>query len=125
MAGSVNTQLKIFLAMLNADRPMRMVDISDETGISIQLVYHHIPNMVKDGIVLPVDIEGEKHYMVQEVFLNDDVFKMLSEFMLPVIKYIGNNLSYEYTDLEHQDVIRNNLMLYIIATSRKLNEVLA
>ena len=116
----VQTQFKIFLYLLDCDRPLRASEISDGTGLSGQLVHHHLPNMVKDGLILPVDIEGEKHYTVQAVFLKDDVFKMLSEFMLPVVKYIGNNLSYEHTDLERQDVIRNNLMVYIIATSRRV-----
>jgi len=118
---SVQKQLKIFLTMLDADKPLRLTEISNLCRMSPQLTKYHIPNMVKDGLIVPIDIDGERYYSVQLVFLNTSLFDKLSTKIVPIIKIIADNVSYEYSEGSKEDVIRNCLISYIIAVSRHLN----
>lgn len=117
---AVQTPIKIFLTMLDADRPLRPADISQLTGLSRQVISYHVPNMVKDGLVVPLEINGQNYFSVQMVFLNNALFKKLSDGIMPIIRVIGDNVSYEYTDNGKEDVIRNCLIAYIVAITRKL-----
>lgn len=120
-ADSAQKQLKIFLTMLDADKPLRLTEISDHCKMSPQLVKYHLPNMVKDGLIVPIDIDGEKYYSVQLVFLNTALFDKLSSKIIPVVKIIADNVSYEYAEGDKEDVIRNCLVAYIIGISRHVN----
>ena len=122
---SVQTQLKIFLFMLDADKPLRMTEISDGTGYSTPLLCYHIPKMIKNGLLVPVDLEGnipgqmEKFYTIQMVFLNDALIEKLTKAFLPVVKIVGSNLVYEHTENGREGVIFNNLVAFLATISRK------
>ena len=118
---SAQTQLKLFLSLFDGDRPMRLSEISEVSGESPQLVKYHLPKMIRDGIIVPLDIDGEKYYSVQFVFLNTVLFEKLSEKIIPVVKTIAENVSYEHTKEDKESVIRNSLLCLIMAISRGIN----
>ena len=119
MKADKNAQSKIFLLLLDADKALRMADIVDGTGLSKQLVSCHITLMIKDGVIIPVDIKGVRYYSVQMIFLNDALFNKLLDTIVPVVKLVSSSLVYEHTDTGRESVIRNNLVALLAAVSRK------
>jgi DNA-binding transcriptional regulator GbsR (MarR family) len=119
-ADNKQAQSKIFLLLLDADKPLRMADIVEGTSLSKQLVSYHITLMIKDGVIIPVDIEGVRYFTVQMIFLNDALFKKLLDSITPVAKLVASSLVYEHTDKGRESVIRNNLIAFLAAVSRKV-----
>jgi len=119
---AIHKTLQIFFALLDAGEPLRLSEIERATKFSHQLLGHHLPNMIKDGLIVPLDIDGEKYYTVQFVFLNTTLFTKLSEAIIPIVRIVGENISYEYADGEKQDIIRNCLITFVIAASRGVND---
>lgn len=109
----------IFFSMLTADCPLKLTEISERSGLSIQLVHHHLPNMIKSGLIVPVSLDEQVYYSVQMVFLNDGLFKKLSKAIIPVIKIISENISYEFCD-DKEEGIRNCLIMYVMAITREI-----
>jgi hypothetical protein len=114
------TPLKIFLAVLDADKALREADIVKATGLPKQLVSYHIPLMVKDGLLVPVDIKKIRYYAVQMIFLNDDLFNKLLDSIVPVVKLVASSLVYEHTENDRESVIRNNMIAFLSTVSRKV-----
>ena len=119
-ADNKNAQSKIFLLLLDADKPLRMSDIVDGTGLSKQLVSYHINAMILEGVIIPVDIQDIRYYTVQMIFLNDALFKKLLDSISPVAKLVASSLVYEHTDTSRETVIKNNLVAFLAALSRKV-----
>lgn len=119
----LETHLKIFLAILDADKPLRMSEIEEATGISSAHLAKCLPKAIEEGLLVPFDVEDGKDkyrcYGLQRVFADDFIFNKFLSSIAPIARQVGMNVTYEFTKKKRVEVIRNNMIAFLSAVSRK------
>ena len=110
----VDNRIKIAFYLYEAKKPLTLSEISDRTELSPQLVKHHLPIMVKEGILICGSMDGRKSYILQSFFYDDTVMDSIFASLVPIATFMDSKeLTTEYTDISKQQVILNCVQVLI------------
>ena len=83
-----STRFKILFTLIRNDNPMTLTEIAKETKLDKELVFHHLPKLKKDNLLLELN---DKTYIAQPLFYEDDVMEDLNSLMKILIKIMTRN----------------------------------
>lgn len=104
--------LRIVLACVYADKPLSATKIARETNLPRQIISYHLPRLVGDGLLLPVEQGRTLLYSPQHFFVDEKVFSKITKLMEPVIEKVSDNLIVTNKE-EGERVLRNNFFLLL------------
>jgi len=87
-------RLRIVMAMIRADNPVRQTDIATSTKLSPQLVDYHLKGLVSSGVVITIidDDAGARYYALQSPFYDRTIMEGMAQAILPLARTIGTSL---------------------------------
>lgn len=87
-------RLRIVMAMIRADNPVRQTDIATSTKLSPQLVDYHLKGLVSSGVVVTIidDDTGARYYALQSPFYDRTFMEGMAQALLPLARTIGTSL---------------------------------
>lgn len=96
-------RLRIVMAMIRAENPIRPAEIASTSGLSPQLIDYHIKGLTASGVVVVIPDEGTgaRYYALQETFYDRTFMEGMAQALLPVAQTISTSL--EISD-EHDPV---------------------
>lgn len=106
------TQLSILYTVLRADKPLQLSDIADQAGMAKQKVHYHIPALVKQGLLVPHDLDGARYYSLQPPFLREELFRAYMDEMRDLFHRLGNELIGDHV-ADLPEAVKNNFALFI------------
>ena len=110
----VDNRIKIAFYLYEAKKPLTLSEISKRTKLSPQLVIHHLPIMIEEGILMCGSMDGRKCYILQSFFYDDTIMDSIFASLIPIATFIdGKELTMEYTDISKQKVILNCVQVLI------------
>ena len=104
--------LRVVLACVYADKPLSVTQIARKANLPRQIISYHIPRLVGDGLLLPVEQGRTLLYSPQHFFVDDKVFSQITELMGPIIKKVSENLIVTNKE-DAERVLRNNFFLLL------------
>jgi len=107
---TTQTQYRIVLTLVVNGNEMTLSEIADSIKVDRQLVAHHLPIMIKKGLVVPTT---DKRYMCQPVMNNIDE---LIKYTEPIIQKMSEGIFDEHAK-STENVIMENLMCYFALMS--------
>jgi predicted transcriptional regulator len=100
--------------------PLNLYKISKLSKLSHQTVKYTITNLIKKGLILPVNTSNGTRYSVQKIFHSDDqIIKSVLNSIEPFVDAIHPHLNLEYAE-DIKEALANNVALLI---SRRKNEL--
>lgn len=104
---------RLFQLLLH-DFPLTIYEMTKETGISETLIRYHLPQMIRDGIIVVEEDGRKKIYSLQNYFYQDDVYEELVKRMIDVVDYMADFTERpDGCDLPPLEVMKNNLKLFM------------
>lgn len=98
---------KILTAIILADKPLRLSEIAEATGLSPPSVKYWLPRMISKGILLKIENEGSYYYMPQAIFIGDFLSEVLGEVYIEVIKRHKNFFDFSQASVPVESVIKS------------------
>lgn len=98
--------ISIFHCLCDEKYPLTKTEISEKTGISVQLCSYWIPRMIKCGILLQ---DKRKRYYVQNILKS----KNLNKYVIPLIEEIAVNLDFSNVS-DAEDAIEKCVAIYLL-----------
>jgi len=117
-----STRFKILFTLIRNDNSMTLTEIAKETKIDKELVFHHLPKLKKDHLLLELD---DKTYIAQPLFYEDDVMEDLNSLMKILVKIMLRELKEDmkgFPSDEIEKAVQNNLELFIQTFSIEIME---
>lgn len=107
--------LKIVEAMQDADKPLILNHIAKRSDTSPQLADYHLGQMIKKGLVLCIDEEDKKHYMLQPIFYDENWLTALYQMLTPFVEGMSGKIGYEQCELDvsQERVVINILVMFL------------
>ena len=115
-----STRFKILFTLIHNNDSMTLTQIARETKLDKELVFHHLPKLKKDYLVLELD---DKTYIAQPLFYNDGIMEDLSALMKILVKIMLRELKEdmkEFPSDEIEKAVKNNMELFIQTFSIEL-----
>jgi len=110
----VDNRIKIAFYLYEAKKPLTLSEISKRTRLSPQLVKHHLPIMVKEGILLSGSIDDRKSYILQSFFYDNTIMDSIFASLVPITTFMDSKeLTTEYTNISKQQIILNCVQVLI------------
>lgn len=103
--------------LINSDEPLTLSQISKSSGVDKQLVFHHLPKMINQGLVLKHKNEDTK-YDCQPA-LKNEMAEQILESMEPIILLISKNVDASQSDSKDKTVFENLMCLFSILAEQK------
>ena len=110
--------LRIVLTCVYADKPLSVTQIARKANLPRQIISYHIPRLVGDGLLLPVEQGRTLLYSPQHFFIDDKVFSRITKLMGPVIKRVSENLIVTNKE-DTERILRNNFFLLLTVLARE------
>ena len=104
--------LRIVLACVYADKPLSVTQIARKANLPRQIISYHIPRLVGDGLLLPVEQGRTLLYSPQHFFIDDKIFQQVLKLMGPVIDKVSENLIVPSKE-DAERFLRNNVYLLL------------
>lgn len=104
--------LRIVLAVVYADKPLSATKIARETNLPRQIISYHIPRLVGDGLLLPIEQGRTLLYSPQQFFIDDKIFSQITKLMGPVIDKVSENLIVPSKE-DAERFLRNNMFVLL------------
>ena len=117
-----STRFKILFTLIRNDNPMTLTEIAKETKLDKELVFHHLPKLKKDNLLLELN---DKTYIAQPLFYEDDVMEDLNSLMKILIKIMLRELKEDMKGFPPEEIekaVKNNLELFIQTFSIEIME---
>ena len=93
---------------------MTLIQISKASDLSPQLLNHHLPLLIQEGVALQIENNDTKYYMLQPFFYDEGIMEAIFATFIPIIKFIDKEESnYTQTD-EHKNKIIINCIQTLI-----------
>lgn len=107
--------LKIVEVMQCADKPLILNHIAKRADASAQLVNYHLGQMIKKGLVLCVEEDDKKYYMLQSIFYDENWLTALYQMLTPFVEGMSGKIGYEQCniDLSTERVVINILVMFL------------
>lgn len=107
--------LKIVEAMQNADKPLILNHVAKRAKISPQLADYHLGQMIKKGLVLCIDEYDKKHYILQQIFYDENWLTALYQMLTPFVEGMSGTIGYEQHDLDlsQERVVINIMVMFL------------
>ena len=110
----METRDKILKALAEAGEPLRIGEIAVASGVSRQLVGYWIPELVRNGVVIPVRRLTVMKYQVQPALIEYNLTPgKLKELMAPLLEEV------DFSHVEDSDI--DNAVLDLIRTCILMN----
>ena len=110
--------LRIVLTCVYADKPLSVTQIARKANLPRQIISYHLPRLVGDGLLLPVEQGRTLLYSPQPIFIDEKIFQQITKLMEPMIKKVSENLIVtDKNDAER--VLRNNSFLLLTILARE------
>ena len=116
--------LTIVETMQRADKPLIMNHIARRSKISPQLVDYHLEQMINKGLVLLVEEENKKYYMLQPIFYDENWLNALYTMLTPFVEGMSGHIAFEQfdTEISKERVIINILIMFLRRFEGELEE---
>ncbi|MBA7609121.1 hypothetical protein ES703_16308 [subsurface metagenome] len=107
--------LKIVEAMQKADKPLILNHIAKRANESAQLVNYHLCQMIKKGLVLCLNEDDKKYYILQPIFYDENWLIALYKMLTPFVEGMGDKIGYEQysLDISQERVVINILVMFL------------
>lgn len=94
LAKICDPRLRIVMAMIRADNPVRQAEIAASTKLAPQLVDYHLKGLVSSGVVVAIADEesGARYYALQSPFYDRTFMEGMARALLPLARTIGTSL---------------------------------
>jgi len=109
-------RLRIVVALLRANDPIRQSDIAEATKYTPQRVDYHLKHLVQCGVVIPIDDEdcGTRYYALQETFYDLTFMEGMAQILLPLAWAIRDTLEIE-PDTDPKAAMKENIRYMVNA----------
>ena len=102
------TRIKIAFYLYKLDKPATLSEISKASQISPQLLNHHLPKLIQEGIALQTEEAGKKYYLLQPFYYDTGIMEAIYSTLTPIVTFIHTNESdYTQTNLPPEEAIIN------------------
>lgn len=108
-----STRFKILFTLIHNTDPMTLTEIAKETEIDKELVFHHLPKLKKDWLILELE---DKTYIAQPFFYENEIMEDLTALMKILVKIMLRKLKEDMEGCPSEEIekaIKNNLELFI------------
>lgn len=105
-SSDADIELRILFALFKRGAPMRMIDISADSGIGRQLVAYHLPRLIKKGLVLKTASDA---YVIQGILKDESLLEYLTPFVEKVMDSVDAS---QATCLE--DAVFNSVTFFML-----------
>jgi len=107
--------LRIVEVMQDADMPLILNHIAKRADASAQLVDYHLGQMIKKGLVLCIDEDDKKYYILQPIFYDENWLTALYKMLTPFVEGMSDKIGYEQYDLDisQERVVINILVMFL------------
>lgn len=82
------TGVRIAFSMYRNKRTMTQSDIARDTKLTRQLVRYHLRSLIEKGLVLEAEYDGDKVYLLQPVFYDEDVIESIIDNIIPIVDHV-------------------------------------
>ena len=118
------TRIKIAFYMYKADRPLSLSQLATASKISPQLLNHHLPKLIKEGIAILVEEGGTKYYMLQPFYYDEGVMNAIFATFSPIVEFINRSeCDYSQAEADPEDLIANNIQALLRFFSINVNHM--
>jgi len=93
-----NLSLLIIKTLILAESPLRLTELVKKSGIYKEKLHYNLKNMIAEGLILMVEIEGKKYYLPQPIFIDNDILYALYQATTPLVKIIDKNMDYSQAE---------------------------
>lgn len=106
------SRLKIMFVLINSEKPMKLANIWKETGLSQQLVSHHLEKLVEEYIILENE---DGTYSCQPFFQDESVVENLDGLMEIIVRIVFQNIELpeDATSKDIEKAVQAVLRMYI------------
>jgi len=104
---------RIVLAVANTGKPLTLSEIENKTGITRQLIRYHIPSLISNGVLLPIEHDGKRFYSAQLPFISDEVFDSMVDMLSSIVDKVSENLVFNGTSVPRESIVKNNLKILV------------
>lgn len=120
----IDNRIKIAFYLYEAKKPLTLSEISKRTELSPQLVKHHLPIMIQEGILLCGSHDNRKSYILQSFFYDDTIMDSIFASLVPIATFIDSKeLTTEYTDVSKQQVMLNCIQVLIHFVNLEITKI--
>ncbi len=101
--------------MQKADKPLILNHIAKHAGASAQLVDYHLGQMIKKGLVLCLNEDDKKYYILQPIFYDENWLIALYKMLTPFVEGMSDKIGYEQysLDISQERVVINILVMFL------------
>lgn len=118
------TRVKIAFYMYKADRPLSLSQLAVESSISPQLLSHHLPQLISEGIAIMVEEGGTKYYLLQPFYYDEGIMNAIFNTFSPIVEFISRSeCDYSQAQAEPEDIIANNIQALLRFFSIHVDDV--
>lgn len=101
---------KIAFHMYRAAKPLSLSQLATASDISRQLLNHHLPKLIEEGIVVMVEDSGTKYYLLQPFYYDEGIMNAIFHTFSPIVEFINRSeCDYSQTEADPEDIIANNI----------------
>ena len=107
--------MRIVEVMQDADMPLILNHIAKRADASAQLVDYHLGQMIKKGLVLCINEDDKKYYILQPIFYDENWLTALYKMLTPFVEGMCDKIGYEQYDLDipQERVVINILVMFL------------
>ena len=116
-----STRFKILFTLIRNDNPMTLTQIAKEAKLDKELVFHHLPKLKEDWLVLELD----KTYIAQPFFYDDGIMEDLAALMKILVKIMLREIKEDMKECPSEEIekaVKNNMGLFIQTFNIELME---
>ena len=117
-----STRFKILFTLIHNTDPMTLTEIAKEAKLDKELVFHHLPKLKKDWLILELE---DKTYIAQPFFYENEIMEDLTALMKILVKIILRELKEDMRGCPSDEIekaIKNNMELFIQTFSIEIME---
>ncbi|KKN52687.1 hypothetical protein LCGC14_0610200 [marine sediment metagenome] len=116
------TRIKIAFYMYKAAKPLSLSQLASVSDISPQLLNHHLPKLIKEGIAVMVEEAGTKYYLLQPFYYDEGIMAVIFHAFSPIVEFINRSeCDYSQTEADPEDIIANNIQALLRFFSINVN----
>lgn len=93
-------------------KPLTLSEIAEKSGLSPQLVNHHLPIMITEGLALKIVTDDKTYYALQAFYYDAGIMDSIFQAYTPIVDYIReHDCDYSQSTIERPRALMNNIQL--------------
>lgn len=116
-----HTSTRIIRALIIANKPLRLYEITNKTGMSKERILKNLKKMISIGYLVMKEHEGVKYYVLQPIYWNNDIMYGMYERTLPFLSEINEEIDRSQTN--NPNIVLDNLQMVLALFNYNIEEI--